>query len=434
MADSIFSFREQLDKAAVVQAVFDVRHKAWEDAGGKGSGQSEPDFEYIKRHYAQYNNGANLSVWNALFLAASGDTLHNSPQVGSPMTTEQAKELGAILLRLEKNAEKTGGARPDAVAKGADGKEYPLEPKELSAYLQSVENGVLQSVDEWVKKTNIGLTGMGTTIANGSENILVETINGQTRAVGNGVITKPLAGYYGGVDGTKVGDGDKLDIYITPKICDDIQKGTPYTGDVFVMQQMYKGNPDELKIGYAASVDEFHDMQASTWEKPEDFEKKNQGKYAKLTQQQYQELKSEIAKNPKLTLEEFSQAKGIQYIEPTAHGTKQDADLKTGKQKGEEYTIKHGDTLLELARDNLGAKDVQDRWAAVFAMVALNKDAISKPNAIAEGTKIVMPTPEQIAAAKTAMQSERQADGNVTYADMNAALPKLAAFQTAPTR
>lgn len=333
-----FSFDAPLDKEALVESIINVQVKTWDKKNKEnpGSAGAKPDGTAIKATYA------NMTAEQALLsFATDGKAMEipreNSVGYGShnPLTSDQAKKLGAALLQLEKDTEgKLGAKRPDVTITGTDGHEYRLEPKELAAYLQSVTGALgyddsssltytLKPVDVWVKENNIGLTGSGTEFQNGDEKILIETSNGQRRCVGNGIVTKPLQGYYGGVSGTTMGDGDKMDIYLTPKIHDAIVTAkSPYDGPVFVMQQMEKGKIAELKVGYAANVTEFRDMQASTWDKPEDFVKNNQGQYAQLTQAQYKDLKAAIAVKPAITLEEFiDQEKNkdieIPKVEPT---------------------------------------------------------------------------------------------------------------------
>ena len=330
MTTPTFSFDAPLDKEALVGSIIKIQLKTWEkkDKEKLGSAGAKPDEATIKATYASMTAEQTL-----LSFATDGEKKEipsgDNIQLGSlnQLTKDQAKKLGAVLLQLEKDTEdKPGAKRPDVTITGADGKKYPLEPKELAAYLQSVKDlpgyttddpwtHVLKPVNEWVKEKNIGLTGSGTEFQNGDEKILIETSRGQSRCVGNGIVTKPLKGYYGGVFDTAMGDGDKMDIYLTSKIYDDIATTKkPYDGPVFVMQQMDKGKIDELKVGFAANVTEFRDMQASTWDKPEDFVTNNQGQYVQLTQAQYKDLKAAIAAKPAITLLEFieqEKAKGV---------------------------------------------------------------------------------------------------------------------------
>ncbi|OYW13375.1 MAG: hypothetical protein B7X02_02335, partial [Rhodospirillales bacterium 12-54-5] len=268
----------------------------------------EPTLDAFKAKYAQ------MSGEEALMDYATGGATKRIPQAKSnaQLNADQAKAVGAVLIAYEKTGEELGLRRPDVHIKGSDGKKYPLEPKELSAYLQSATQGAdkgvtLAPVNEWVQAAHVGLTGFAAKhkLKNGDERILIETGAGQSRTVSNGVITKPLDGYYGGVKGVKVGDGDLLDIYISKAIHNEIAAGKSYEGPVFVMQQMDKKKPDELKVGYAKDVNEFRAIQESTWDKPKDFETLNEGKYVQLTQEQYRDLKEAIGKNPKLTLDDF---------------------------------------------------------------------------------------------------------------------------------
>ncbi len=340
MADDIFSFNHQLNKDEVLQSIYDVELKAWKKAKEEKPEQAgeEPKLDSIKAIHGKFSNGIETSAEQALAWYASGRNSILTPQIkddGSVdawLDADAAKKLGAVLVQIEKNNEKkygsellTKGKRPDVTIKGSDGVDYILEPKELSAYLQSVKDGKLQPIDTWLKEQNIGLTNMGTPLPNGDEQITIETSKGQKRTFGNGKISKPLDGYYGDIDSVKSHDGDGLDIYLSEEKYNEIKGGTPYTGDVFVMQEMDKGKPDELKIGYAKDVDEFRKIQESGFA-PEDrekiFEKELEGKYAPLTQAQYKELKEAIKQKPDLTLEEFvaQQAqKGVEikYVEPT---------------------------------------------------------------------------------------------------------------------
>jgi hypothetical protein len=239
-------------------------------------------------------------------------------QGGVPLTLPEAQKLGAILLHTEKAREKATGTevkRPEAVLIGSDDRRYTLEAKELSAYLQTAnKNGTLQSVDAWAKEKGIAFTNHGKEYSNGrvggflnfGETLYIETPEGQRRTFGNGGITEPLqGGHYGAIEGLKVGDKDDLDIYVSDKIFEQIAAGNKYEGRVFVMQQMSGGKPDELKIGFAETRDEFRRMQASTWNPQTDFGKRNEGAYVELTYEQWKVLKEDIAKKPDLTLEQF---------------------------------------------------------------------------------------------------------------------------------
>jgi hypothetical protein len=184
------------------------------------------------------------------------------------------------------------------------------------------------TAETWATKNKVGLTAHGDLKPNGpDEAIYVETRDGEKRVVGNGMLTEPIKdGVYGGikvksndgkVNSLAVGDGDDLDVYIRKEVFEKLEAGKAYDGPVFVMQQMDKGKADELKLGFAGDIREFRNMMTSTWgDKAGDFAKNNEGAYAQLTQEQYKQLKAEIAKNPNLTLEEFAKGKDIKMITP----------------------------------------------------------------------------------------------------------------------
>ncbi|MGE3713981.1 MAG: hypothetical protein AB7F82_05570 [Alphaproteobacteria bacterium] len=149
-------------------------------------------------------------------------------------------------------------------------------------------------------------------VRSAEDTLYIETRDGERRTVGNGNLTEPIKGNYGAIRGLKVADGDDVDVYISNEAMQHIKGGNAYNGKVFVMQQMDKGKDDELKLGFAKDADEFKSIMTSTWKDGRDFEKLNEGKYAELTQQQYRELKDDIRKNPRLTLEEFSGERAIE--------------------------------------------------------------------------------------------------------------------------
>ena len=346
-----FAFDKPLDKDAVVNAIFEVDHEGWEkdlkdwtkknEADPTTAGPKPDRAEPVKNTYA------NLSGEQALMSYASSGTMTEIPAAGTrgQLSPKQAKLFGAALLRVEKDQEGPTAItkRPDVTVIGMDGKGYPLEPKELTAYLQkaSVElkgaaatdpsTYALKPVDVWVREKNIGLTGAGQTdpsktIENGTEKILIETSPGQSRCVGNGIITKGMDGYYGGIYDVTTGDGDKLDVYLTKDIYNSIVNDKkPYDGHVFVMQQMKKEKGvigvDELKVGYAKDANEFRDVQKSTWDLDDpkygaDNIKgfnTNQGPYLELTQEQYKDLKAEIKKKPDITLQEFIDIEKVKF-------------------------------------------------------------------------------------------------------------------------
>ncbi len=290
----VFSFVHSLDRDAVIATIS-------EDANARNT---KLDMRALEGKSAE----------QALMAYArdKGDALPRFNE--TPLTKDEAERLGAALLRME---DKTGlQGRPDVEITDSNGVVHKLETKELSAYLQNAaEEGHFIDVGAWVAKNQIGLTGHGHMIGEDARDpIYVETAAGDRRIVSNGAVTKPMkGGSYGSVPGVAVGDGDDLDIYVSEKARHEIVTTHDYTGPIFVMQQMKKGNPDELKVGFA-DLQSFHDMQASTWGKPQDFEKKNQGAYAQLSRDQYEQLKTALKENPTLTLETFASSHNISLL------------------------------------------------------------------------------------------------------------------------
>ncbi len=301
----LFTFHTPVSEQDSLQALLDVETKNWskEAAAAKQSGaafdKAKPELDALK---TAYRGDGEFSAED-LFLRYATQN-----HADTPLKENDAKRLGAALLQLEKNLEARHQLHPELSVKGSDGKEYPLEPKELSGWLQaSASDGKTPgiAVEKWVADHNISLTGMAHPIMNGSEKILIETAAGQRRVVGNGILAEPMGGHYGGIDGVKVGDGDLLDVYISTSVHDGMTQGKPYKGAVFVMQQMDKGKNDELKIGYAKNVDEFQSIMTSSWKNPDDFKKLNEGKYIEIDHAQYEQLKSALKEKPTLTLDEF---------------------------------------------------------------------------------------------------------------------------------
>jgi hypothetical protein len=366
MADDQFKFEHKISREAALKAVYAVEHKKWEKAD-PAKRDPEPD---LAKYMA---SNADLNGREIVLAYATTGRITDIPEAGQPgLNAKEGKALGAVLLAIEKDE---GNKRPDVKIKGADGHTYHLEPKEFAAYLQHNEKGL--PVDQWREQQNIGLTGHGSKLKNGHEKLLIETHDGEHRTVSNGVITEPLKGYYGGVKGVEVGDHDLLDVYISPSIYKEIAAGKPYTGHVFVMQQLDKGKPDELKVGYAKDVDEFADIQRSTWKPRSDFDKQNQGKYAELTQEQYADLKAAIKKTPGLTLDAFlktEQEQGINIAtatpKPAAEEKKHEAAAPAPATKPQVVMQPH----QESAQDQLShtvAQEVYDKRndkAAVASM------------------------------------------------------------------
>lgn len=314
MANPLFRFQEALVVDDVIQAIVQVEEKNWskrKEAAGKATpvisfDEVKPSLENIQKEFS------GKSAEEILMAYSTGGNLKAIPEDTQLLTTDQAKKLGAALLQLEKNNEAPDKIHPQVITRGDDGKEYALEPKELSAWLQAgAKNGSVIRADTWAKENKVGLTAHGDTVANGDEQLYIETRDGERRVVGNGMYSEPIKGYYGAIKGLKVGDGDYLDVYISKDNYERIQAGDAYEGKVFAMQQMDKGKPDELKLGFAPDADAFKQIMISTWKDGRDFEKANEGKYAELTREQYLQLKAEIAKDPELTLEKFIEGKSI---------------------------------------------------------------------------------------------------------------------------
>lgn len=269
---------------------------------------------------------ADLSPAGAMAAYASGGKVTEfSALANTPLSEDEAKTLGKLMLKVEKAGEAQGVRHGSISVTDSEGNVRMAEPKELSAYLQEMarKNKVIP-VDQWLKNNNLSLTSEGEKVENGGEVLNVETKAGMPRIVSNGKKTRPMAGgVYGGVVGTKSHDGDELDFYMTNEIYNRVKEGEPYRGKVFVMQQSRKGD-GEMKVGFAASREEFRDMMVSTWDNPADFARQNEGQYAELTYEQYEKLKMALEENPKITLQEFAQMDGnIELIDPPAQKSPQ---------------------------------------------------------------------------------------------------------------
>jgi hypothetical protein len=329
MADTLFTFKTPLVQTDVTIAISQVEEKNWnkrKDVAEKAQQaftEEKPTLESIQKRFE------GKSAEETLMSYATNSRVTMLPDQTQTLSTDEAKMLGAVLLQVEKNSEAPNKAHPGVSIKGSDGKELQLEPKELSAWLQAnAKEGKNIPANEWASSNQIGLTSHGDFVANGNETLYIETRDGQRRVVGNGNLSEPINGHYGAIRGLKVGDGDDVDVFVTNDIMKDIKGRGPYEGKVFVMQQMDKGKPDELKLGFAQSADEFKAIMTSTWKDGKDFEKLNEGKYAELTLEQYKQLKTEIAQNPTLTLDEFVKDKNIKTQEFTKI-----AALETGQDK-----------------------------------------------------------------------------------------------------
>lgn len=330
-SDKLFTLDAGITSEQMARAIVAVEMERWQN-GEKTRApnqppEREPDAEAMLTAYRK------MKPADALIAYGTQGKVPAMPDAGFVPSEKEAKAIGAVLLQVEKAGK--GKLHPTMKAKGSDGKDYKLEPKELSAWLlERAKFNMVVPVDEWRKKHRIGLTGHGTSLHNCDEELYFEVHDGQSRVVDVtdkdtgydiGIVTKPMFGYYGGVKDTKVGtDGDLLDIWVSPdieaQIRGDKDQGiapVPYTkGPVFIMEQVKTAadgtkTPDELKIGFAADVDEFRDMMTSTWSDPSKFRERNEGRYVELTYAQYKQLKKELAKDPNLTLDKFVQKTGL---------------------------------------------------------------------------------------------------------------------------
>lgn len=303
---SLFTFKKDPDKAIVMEAILNAEMKSWK----KTKRGPQPTLEDVTAKYKKLPPAAALASYATK--GRGDERLNAAPDAKEVFTSTEAEQLAVALLEVEAIQQKNKIKHPEMQVVGKDKKTYNLEPKELPGWLQaSASARKVIPVEQWVKENNIGLTANASTLKNGkNEEFKIETHNKQRRVVGRGEVTEPLEGYYGGVVGTKVGDQDLLDIFISTDIYDQMEAGEEYKGPVFVMQQRRKDDT-ELKVGFAEDVDQFKRIMTSTWENPAEFEEKSEGRYVELSYKQYQQMKEMIAKNPSLTLEEFAEEKGL---------------------------------------------------------------------------------------------------------------------------
>jgi hypothetical protein len=294
-----------IEKDDLVAAIFDLETKKWRKAN-EDKLKADPAFsEAMPQRDDVIKRFEGMSAEETLArYATKRDSTPNRLEV---LSADEAKAVGALLLQLEKNNEKLHKIHPTIMAG-----QHALEPKELSAWLQANANAKFNiDVVKWKTDNNVGLTGEPSFARNGTEELLIETRNGQRRVVGNGNLSEKIDGYYGGVKGVTVGDGDLLDIYVSNKVYAGLSDKESYKGPIFIMQQMDKGKPDEPKAGYAASAEEFKAVMTSTWDDPKKFEAANQGKYIQVTPEQWEAFKEAVKKNASLTVEEFAKDNAI---------------------------------------------------------------------------------------------------------------------------
>lgn|GEM_PF-5045042 len=307
----LFEIKQKITQDQMMDAIVAAETERWEKAEKIRSPNQPPaPRDDPKALAARFGK---MKPTEAMLAYATSGKVKAIPDAGFVFSKEEAKTIGAVMLEVEKGNEKQGKIHPDVMVVGADKKEYKLEPKELSGWLQArAEEEEPLTIDQWVHEHNIGLNGHGSTLKNGKEELYFEIHADQRRVVGNGKVSEPMDGYYGGIKGTKVGaDGDLLDVYVSRDAYADMKAGNSYKGPVFVMQQMNKGKPEEMKLGFAADVDEFRAIMTSTWENANDFREQNEGRYVELNSDQYAQLKKALAKNPNLTLEKFVEDAGL---------------------------------------------------------------------------------------------------------------------------
>jgi hypothetical protein len=345
-AEQLFRLPQDFDKTELMSSILAVETKKWEKAGKKGD---KPTIEAINNSYEKLNPEQILISY-----ATNGRTTQ-IPAPNEPLSAAEAKTLGSVLIKYEEKITEKGGDLPVIqvmeTGKINDNVGWSfLEAKELSAYLQSAKDGKIDSVEEWVKKNNIGLTQYAEKLNNGEERIVVEARTDQARVVANGTVTltgnKAKAGSnYGSIEDIKNGkvlksaDGDKPDAYFSDEVLKQVRAGVPYTGNsegkVFVMQQMKDGKNDELKFGFYATAEQFRDAQIIRWNNPEKF-KDIEGEYVALTQDQYKELKDLMREKPDITIQDYANwkaAHGVQleYVKPNESNLgKDNAVEKTG--------------------------------------------------------------------------------------------------------
>lgn len=313
---------EDINKESVLQAIRDHATKAAKEA-------KIADFDAAK--YMQRFDGKNAQEALAAYAAdvtkketadktkkqeiVTGEVLLGAEKLEEKREKGTFEKLGERIFG-GKDADKAAGAdRPEIKIKGADGKDYTLEPKEYLAYVKSATrdaNGnISQPVDQWATQKGVAFTGQGTSTKVDDTEYYIETPVGKSRTVGKGIVTEPLVGAsYGAIKGLKVGDRDDLDVYISTEGMKRLAEGKApmEKGDkVYVMQQMAGGKVDELKVGMGfASLADFQKAQASTWGKDaHKFSELNEGKYVELTQEQFTAMKEQIKANPSLTMDQF---------------------------------------------------------------------------------------------------------------------------------
>ncbi len=303
----LFTFQKEPDKTITMQAIFQMEQQAWQQTQqGK-----EPTLKDVTREYDKLTSAQALVSYATK--ARGEGRISEVPADNEVLSMDESKKLGAAILEVEAVLQKKKIIHPNIAVVGDDDETYYLEPKEFSGWMQAnAAQGEVIPVDEWKRENSIGLTSHGKRIDNGAdESIYIEIQDGERRVVGNGKVTEPLVGYYGGVVGTKMdSDQDLLDIFLSRGAYDQMAAGETYQGPVFVMQQQRKDDA-EMKVGFAESADEFKRVMTSTWKDPKEFEAKNQGPYIELTYAQYEEMKAALKDNPKLTIDEFSKTVGV---------------------------------------------------------------------------------------------------------------------------
>lgn len=320
MAKPIFTLPDSVTPEAMQEAITATWEKAKKKAAEKGREFNEPA--------PTFTDGQSAS--DMLTSYATQGRLGSLPdQSDTPLTKAEAERVGAALLQYESMNAKADTRHAEFTVTEDDGKggerTYNLEAKELSAYLQANADKPDMTVADWVTEKKIGLTseknnglpGGNTNVKVGDYELNLETQDGQSRIVSNGIVTDPMkGGAYGDIQNVTVGDGDELDVYVS----NSAQKGGDYK--VFVFQQMDGGKPDELKVGFAKNVDEFRDMMSSTWANKEDFNRFIEGttpQYVELTKDQFKQLTTSIQGDkekgieakPNLTLDEFVNDAGL---------------------------------------------------------------------------------------------------------------------------
>jgi hypothetical protein len=388
----IFIF-ESVPKEEVLKAIYDVELKNWKKSGA--SPDTEPQRDVIEQRLAASSNIEETLTNYATDGARTKLTTKDKLLADPPLTEAQAIKFSAAFLQLEKNNEASDHLHP-LVTVYSD-YQYHIEPKELSALMQaSGRAGHHISLKQWMEENNVGLTAHGDTIQNGNEQLYIETRDGQRRTVSNGVITTPIAGYYGAVkdEALRVADGDYLDIYLSKDAYNTIAASSAYGGNILVMQMLDGGKPEELKVGYVKSPEEFKTVITSTFAKPEDFEAKYEGKYVEISPEQYGRFKAAVDAKPNLTLEEFAQTEGIQTktfpslsemkaaqeqkslpVEPGKEQVKANPDMTIGGAPEKPFSS-HPKNALELAVASVDRAALQFHDGAAHANNDTNKVAL----------------------------------------------------------